>query len=35
MGVVPVSAIWMYLVACFLGGAVAALVYKQVADSDS
>ena len=32
MGVVGVVDIWMYLVACFLGGVVAALVYKKVAD---
>ncbi len=32
MGVVGVVDIWMYLVACFLGGVAAALVYKKVAD---
>jgi aquaporin Z len=35
MGVVPVASIWMYLVACLLGGAAAAFVYKQVANTDS
>jgi aquaporin Z len=31
MGAVPMASIWMYLVACFLGGIVAAVVYKVVA----
>jgi aquaporin Z len=34
MGAVGVGSIWMYLVACFLGGGAAALVYKAVADDE-
>lgn len=30
MGVVPFVKIWIYLVACFLGGIVAAVVFNQV-----
>jgi aquaporin Z len=34
MGAVPVASIWMYLVACFLGGAVAGIVFKSVIATD-
>jgi aquaporin Z len=34
MGAVPVAAIWMYLVACLLAGAVAGIVFKKVIASD-
>lgn len=32
MGAVPVISIWIYLVACFLGGIVAAIAFKRLVE---